>query len=45
MEKNIPRFAFPGRNKNYFPGPCYYNPKLHSGNYEFNSNEDNKWIY
>ena len=44
MEKNIPRFIFPGNNKEHVPGPCYYNPKLQSKRYEFNSNDDNKWM-
>ena len=44
MEKNIPRFVFPGKNKEHVPGPCYYNPKLQLNRYEFNTNDDNKWM-
>ena len=44
MEKNIPRFVFPGNNKEHVPGPCYYNPKLQLNRYEFNTNDDNKWM-
>ncbi len=44
LEKNIPRFVYPGLKKEINPGPCYYNPKKQSGRYEFNSNDDNKWI-
>ena len=44
MEKNIPRFVFPGNNKEHVPGPCYYSPKLQLNRYEFNTNDDNKWM-
>ena len=44
MERNIPRFVYPGQKKEINPGPCYYNPKKQSRRYEFNSNDDNKWF-
>ena len=44
MERKIPRFFYPGHKKDINPGPCYYDPKKQSRRYEFNSNEDNKWI-
>ena len=44
IEKNIPRFLFPGKKINHFPGPGYYSPILNSKHNEFNINEDNKWI-
>ena len=44
MERKIPRFFYPGQKKEINPGPCYYNPKKQSKRYEFNSNDENKWI-
>ena len=44
IEKNIPRFIFPGVKKDIVPGPCYYNPVLHYGKYEFNINDNKKWL-
>ena len=44
MERKIPRFFYPGHKKDINPGPCYYDPKKQSRRYEFNSNDDNKWI-
>ena len=44
MERKIPRFFYPSHKKDINPGPCYYDPKKQSRRYEFNSNDDNKWI-
>ena len=44
MEKNIPRFVFPGKKNDQSPGPGYYSPILNSKHNEFNINEDNKWM-
>jgi hypothetical protein len=44
IEKNIPRFVSPGVKKEIVPGPCYYNPVLHYGKYEFNINDNKNWL-
>ena len=44
IEKNIPRFISPGAKKDIVPGPCYYNPVLHYGKYDFNINDNKNWL-
>lgn len=45
IEKNIPRFVFPGNKKDIVPGPCYYSPVLHYGKYDFNINDNKNWMF
>jgi hypothetical protein len=45
IEKNIPRFVFPGNKKDIVPGPCYYTPVLHYGKYDFNINDNKNWMF